>query len=185
MFAPIFQYTSQDTTQILNMDTYNNGRVNTKEFPDADARFAMFDRIAVKNRATDYREPLNNNLEDTLLSTAFFSAGNIQILQNGLRAGVYRQSGNQISIPPQNIDQLKIIMKTMFSQYAEFSPAKSVAEQVAALNTHVLNYVIPYLYNEAIAYVKYCNDQSTLVMPLELPKQTDRDFKELEYKRFF
>jgi hypothetical protein len=179
-------YTSTNTYNqgILDMKTYNNGRVNILEQPPADIKFDMFDRIAIKNRAVDYRVPMNNGWEDTKLSYAFFSAGNIQIIQNGLRAGVYELSKGKFSITPQNIDQLKVIMRTMFYQYARFSQ-EPIPEQISQINKHVLDYVIPYLYNEAIAYVKYCEDQSTLVVPLDLPKQNERDYKPLEFKRYF
>lgn len=176
--------TTKQNKNIIDMKNYNNGRVNIVEQPPADIKFAMFDRIAIKNRAVDYRAPLNNGWEDTPLSYAFFSAGNIQILQNGLRAGVYNISNGEFSIPPQNIDQLKIIMRTMFYQYASFSN-EPIPKQITQINKHVLDYIVPYLYNEAIAYVKYCQDQSTLVMPLDLPKQNERDFKPLEFKQFF
>jgi hypothetical protein len=166
------------------MNRYN-GRVNLVETPPPEVRFSIYDRISIKNRATDYRPPINNGLEEDSLSLAFFSAGNIQILQNGLRAGVYKISNGKFSIPPQNTDQLKIIMRTMFYQYGQHSLTQPIPEQIAELNRRVLEYVVPYLYNEAIAYVKYCEDQSTLAMPLDLPRQNDRDFKELEFKRFF
>ena len=35
-----------------------------------------------------------------------------------------------------------------------------------------------------MGYLKYCEDQSTLVLPLELPSQNERDFKQLEFKRW-
>lgn len=180
----IYPPTTAYNQSILDMQKYNKGRVNIMEQPPADIKFEMFDRIAIKNRAVDYRAPMNNGWEDTPLSNAFFSAGNIQILQNGLRAGVYSLSKGQFSIPPQNIDQLKIIMRTMFYQYARFS-GEPIPDQIRDINKRVLDYVVPYLYNEAIAYVKYCEDQSSLVMPLDLPKQNERDFKPLEFKRYF
>lgn len=161
-----------------------NGRVNIVEQPPTDIKFAMFERIALKNRSIDYRAPLNNGWENTPLSDAFFSAGNIQIIQNGLRAGVYKLSKGEFSIPPQNIDQIKIIMRTMFYQYARFS-RDPIPEQIKELNKHILDYIIPYLYGEAVGYVKYCEDQSSLVLPLDLPKQNERDFKQLEFNQFF
>jgi Family of unknown function (DUF5761) len=170
--------------KVLDMNRYN-GRVNLVETPPPELRFAIFDRIAIKNRATDYRTPLNNGLEESQLSYAFFSAGNIQILQNGLRAGVYSISNGKFSVPPQNIDQLKIIMRTIYYQYAQHSNSEPIPKQIEELNRRVLEYVVPYVYNEAIAYVKYCEDQSTIAMPLELPRQNDRDYKELEFRRFF
>jgi hypothetical protein len=187
MYSNASDYTKESVfhgQKILDMQRYN-GRINLVEQPPPELNFAIFDRIAVKNRATDYRQPISNGWEDTRLSATFFSAPNIQILQNGLRAGVHTVSNGKFSIPPQNIEQLKIIMRTMYYQYAQHSTTVSIAEQIRVLNKHVLDYVVPFLYNEAVAYVKYCEDQSSLIVPLELPKQNERDFKEIEFKRFF
>ncbi len=40
------------------------------------------------------------------------------------------------------------------------------------------------MYNEVEGYVKYRRDQSTLVTPLSLPQQPDRDYKQLEMKTY-
>jgi hypothetical protein len=40
------------------------------------------------------------------------------------------------------------------------------------LNKLVLDYSIPYCYNESVAYLKYIRDQSSLVVPLEREAQT-------------
>lgn len=170
--------------KILDMQRYN-GRVNIISQPDPSAAFKMQERIALKNKSTSFASALSgNDWEETLLSRAFFSAENVQILQNGLRAGVYAKSKNEIVIPPQNTDQLKIIMRSTFLQYTEHSP-KNIREQIAHLNKIVLDYVIPTVYNEAVGYLKYMQDQSSLVVPLELPLHHDREYKQLELKSWF
>jgi len=169
---------------ILNMEKYN-GRINLMELPPKDVRFQMYEKIAVKNKSTEYRDSLHGILEDSMLSRVFFSSGNVQILQNGLRAGVYEMSGQKkIVIPPQNVDNLKIIMRSMYLQYAEHRQDISITKQVEDLNKIVLDYVVPTLYNETMGYLKYIEDQSTLVQPLEIPKLVDRDFKPLEWKKW-
>ena len=169
---------------ILDMQRYN-GRVNIISQPDPDAVFKMQERIGLKNKSTSFSSALSgNDWEETVLSRAFFSAENVQILQNGLRAGVYAKSKNEIVIPPQNIDQLKIIMRSIFLQYTEHSP-KNIREQITNLNKIVLDYVIPTVYNEAVGYLKYMQDQSSLVVPLELPLHHDREYKQLELKPWF
>ena len=72
-----------------------------------------------KNKSTEYRNALAGNLENNMLSRVFFSAENVQILQNGIRAGVYKASKEEILVPPQNVDTLKIIMRSTYLQYAE------------------------------------------------------------------
>lgn len=164
---------------ILSKETLN-GRVNIVEVPHH-IQFQMQEKIAVKNKTTEYREALAGVWEDSLLSHVYFSADNIQIVQNGLRAGVYQMSGNKYVIAPQNIETLKIIMRSIYLQYAEHRK-DDIKGQVARLNKLVLDYAIPNVYNEAEGYVKYCHDQSTLVTPLELPRQSDREYKQLEMK---
>ena len=86
-------------------------------------------------------------------------------------------------IAPQNIDTIKIIMRSIYLQYAEHKP-EDITEQVERLNKFVLEYAVPNVYNELIGYLKYCRDQSTLVTPIDLPVQTDREFRQLEMKPF-
>ena len=48
------------------------------------------------------------NWENNMLSYAFFSKENIQILQNGIRAGVYNKSGGTYLISAQNQDTVRL-----------------------------------------------------------------------------
>lgn len=161
----------------------HNGRVNLIDTPNPNMQFQMQERIAVKNKATEYREAMAGVQETDLLAKVYFSSRNIQIIQNGLRAGVYKMSNNKFVIAPQNIDALKIIMRSIYLQHALNQPT-DIAGQVARLNKYVLDYAVPSVYGEAVGYEKYCEDQSTLVVPLELPRQTDRDYKEMESARW-
>jgi len=105
-------------------------------------------------------------------------------VQNGLRAGVYKMSNDKFVIAPQNIDTLKVIMRSIYLQYAEHY-ADNITGQVERLNKLVLDYAVPTVYGEAVGYMKYCQDQSSLVMPMEIPKHHDRQYKQLELKEWF
>lgn len=159
-----------------------NGRVNIAE-PSKEVWFEMKERVALKSKATDYENALTGNLESSVLSRAFFSAENIEILQNGIRSGVYKMSNSQIVVSPQNVDTLKIIMRSTYLQYAEHRK-EDIRGQIAKLNEIVLDYAVKNVYSGAVSHLKYIEDQSTLVTPLEHPTQVDRDFKQLERKRF-
>ena len=172
-----------NSQSILDLSQYN-GRVNIVEPENPDARFQMQEKNAVRNKATPYNEALTGQIENNALSQVFFSAENIQIIQNGLRAGVYKLSDNKFVIPQQNMDTLKIVMRVMFMQYAEYQPDQ-VTKQVERLNKIVLDYVIPSVYGESLGYLKYLQDQSTLVVPIQLPMQSDRVYKQLELKPWF
>ena len=171
------------TGRIIDVKNYN-GRINIIEPESPDVVFRMQERLAVKNKATEYREALTGTWENNVLSNAFFSAENIQIIQNGLRAGVYEMSAKQYVIAPQNIDTLKVIMRSIYLQYAEHYPNK-ITEQIERLNKLVLDYAVPTVYNEAVGYVKYRIDQSTLVVPLAIPQHHDRNYKQLQLKNWF
>ncbi len=170
------QYSTTPTT-ILDLAKYN-GRINIIQPPDMGIQMKMTEKIMIVNKSTDYRD---NVFEDNVLSKLFFSAENIQIIQNGIRAGVYEKSNELYIIPNQNVNNLKIIMRSTYLQYAEHKP-DGITAQVERLNKIVLDYCIPSVYNEAVGYERYCQDQSSLVVPLEQPRNHDRNYKQLELK---
>ena len=49
-----------------------NGRINIIQ-PDTNQLFAMKDKIAYDSKTTEYREALNGNWQDSILSKAYFS----------------------------------------------------------------------------------------------------------------
>lgn len=159
-----------------------NGRVNVIEEPPKDTWFRLMERTTHRNKATSFVNALQGVWEDTQFSKAYFSAENIRIIQNGIRAGVYAKSGNKFIVATPAPDAIKIIMRNIFLQYAEFSVSKPISEQIKTLNNMVLEYAIPQVYSEAVGYNRYLEDQSTLVQPLELPMKSDRVYKQLETK---
>jgi hypothetical protein len=151
----------------------SNGRVNILT-PDITNLFAMYDKIPA-NQCVTFRDATLGQWEETLLSKAFFSKENIQILQNGIRAGVYNMSNGQLTIGPQDCDSLKIIMRSMFLSHAT-NQCNNVVEQIESLNKMVLDYCIPRVFSEAQGYMKYLFDVSTLAVPLDTPKmESQRD----------
>ena len=176
-------YTVDEYKRILNRERYN-GRVNIAEPEDPTIVFRMSEKIAIKNKSVEYRDALEGNWEYNVIAQVYFSAGNMQIIQNALRAGVYQMSKNTIVVPPQNVDALRVIMRSIYLQYAQHY-ADRITQQVEELNQYVLNYSVPFVYNEAVAYKKYLEDQSTLVMPMENPIHHDRNYKQLELKPWF
>jgi len=162
--------------------SYLNGRVNIKT-PNTSNLFAMYDKIPA-NQCTTYRNPTEGLWDDTALSNAFFSKENIKIIQNGIRAGVYYKSKGQYTIGPQDCDSLKIIMRSIFLQYAA-NIKNDVVEQVQQLNQMVLNYCIQQVYGEAQGYMKYISDVSTLAVPIAHPVMASNTDRELEWKGWF
>jgi hypothetical protein len=176
-----FDYLDANRT-ILNPNNIN-GRIDLVTPPSPEIAFQMQERIAVKNNATEYRNALSGIWESNILSDLFFSEKNVQTIQNGLRAGVYKMSNSEFVIGPQNIDTLKVIMRSIYLQYAQHA-INNVTAEIEKLNKLVWDYAVPSVYNEAVGYMKYCLDQSTIVQPLALPRHVDRVYKQLELKHW-
>jgi hypothetical protein len=164
------------------MNKVNNGRIDIKS-PNTSALFEMYDKIPA-NQCVTFRNPTEGLWTDTYLSQAFFSQQNIQIIQNGIRAGVYHRSNGQYTIGPQDCDSLKIVMRSVYLQHAANQP-DNITQQVVELNKIVLNYCIQQVYSEAQGYMKYIDDASTLVVPIAHPIMADNSDRELEFKRWF
>ena len=143
----------------------------------------MSDRIPVK-QASSFRDAMNGNWYNTPLSTTFFSKENINILQNGIRAGVYQKSNGQYLVGLQSYDELKIVMRGVFLQNSKNLP-HNIPQQIEALNAIVLEYCIKQVYGEAESYMKYKRDASTLVVPLSNPVLSSTKSKQLFLKNFF
>ncbi len=164
------------------MDKVNNGRVDIKS-PNTSTLFEMYDKIPANQCAT-FRNPTEGLWTDSPLSQTFFSQQNIQILQNGIRAGVYHKSNGQYTIGQQDCDSLKIVMRSVFLQNSANQP-NNITQQVVELNKIVLNYCIQQVYSEAQGYMKYIDDASTLVVPIAHPVMANNSDRELEFKTWF
>jgi hypothetical protein len=164
------------------MNKVNNGRVDIKS-PNTSALFQMYDKIPA-NQCVTFRNATEGLWTDTSLSQAFFSEQNIQIIQNGIRAGIYQISNGQYVIGPQDCDSLKIIMRSVYLQHAVNQPT-NIPNQIAELNKIVLNYCIQQVYSEAQGYIQYINDASTLVVPIAHPVMASQNDRQLELKPWF
>lgn len=165
-----------------NIHNTLNGRVDIKT-PNTSKLFSMYDKIPAHQVST-FRNPTEGLWNNTPLSMAFFSRENIQIIQNGIRAGVYERSNRQYVVGEQDNDALKIIMRSVFLQYAS-NQGTRIPEQVHELNKMVLNYCVEQVFSEAQGYLKYLNDASTLVVPIAHPVMPDNSDRELYFKGWF
>ncbi len=164
------------------MNRVSNGRIDIQS-PDTRSLFNMYDKIPA-HQCTTYRNPLEGQWDDSTLSNAYFSKENIQIIQNGIRAGVYKQSNNQYVVAPQDCDSLKIVMRSIYLQYSANLPG-NVSGQIEALNQMVLNFCIQQVYSEAKGYMKYLSDASNMYVPIAHPVLAKDDDKELILKPWF
>jgi len=165
------------------MNRTNNGRVDIKT-PNTSELFKLYDKIPNNNKCPSFRNAVEGIWTPNALSNAFFSNKNIEILQNGIRAGIFYRSNGQYVIGPQDCDPLKIVMRSVYLQHAANQP-NNISHQIAELNKIVLNYCIQQVYSEAQGYMKYIDDVSTLVVPMSHPVMATQDDKLIEFKRWF
>ena len=109
---------------------------------------------------------LRGNWESTPLSDSFFSPANVDRIQMLIRKGVYDQSKPKgYVIDKQSADELKIIMRAIYYQYARNLPS-NIGDQVADLNEKVVNWCVPHILSAVDHYQFYLNDISQMPVPL-------------------
>lgn len=121
------------------------------------------DTSVERNFQTDM---LRGNWEKTSVSEGFFSAENVELLQNRIRKAVFdRSQPKGYVIDKQSVEELKIIMRAIFLQYARNLP-KDIPEQIEDLNTKVIDWSVPHILSAVDHYHFYINDISHLPVPM-------------------
>ena len=153
--------------------TLFNGRVNlmTSNVSNEMNAFMLQDRIPVKTN--DYNDALQGEIYNTELSKVYFSRENQEIVQNGLRKGVYDMSKGKYLIDRQDPEVIQMEMRSIYMEHSNHN-VENITQQVQALNEIVLSYFIPKAFNEVEAYLKYKRDISTIAQPIAHPIQTKR-----------
>jgi len=113
--------------------------------------------------------PVENSIrtiqEESLLSKAFFSKKNLNIIQNAIRKNVFDLNSGKYIVDKQSDIELEIIMRSMFLQYSE-NRTDDIAQQITALNDYVVQYSVPIVNSNLHQYLQYKKDVSTLTVPL-------------------
>jgi hypothetical protein len=157
-----------------------NGRIDFEVVENGTPIFLQ-DKIVNSNK-TNY-DNLKFTQQNSPLAYLFFSNKNAQIIQNGLRAGVYNMSEKKYIIDEQNTDHLNIIMRAIFLQNSKNQP-DNLTQQIEELNQLVIDYCVPKLYSEVQGYINYKRDASSLAVPFDNPISEYTD-KTLELQKFF
>ena len=128
---------------------------------------------------------LRGNWESTPISSAFFSSSNVERIQQLIRKGVYdRSQPKGYVIDDQSVDELKIIMRAIYYQYAKNLPF-GIPDQVAELNQLVVNWSAPHILSAVDHYHYYLKDISNLPVPMAQPQNLSRaGSKSLPFNQF-
>ncbi len=90
----------------------------------------------------------------TLLSNLFFSAKNIEIIQNGIRYAVWSQTKEKAVIGRQPNTELVIVMRGVYLDQARHLP-NYIPEQIAELNEITIKKVVPTIISNIEQYRGY------------------------------
>lgn len=137
-----------------------SGRVDIKEH-NPQVPFVMFseDKNAVIFSSRE-GEAIRSVHSKNPVSSLFFSRKNVDVLQDGIRYGVYKATNGTYVISRQSDTELQIIMREVYMQHGKFIPY-NVIDQVRDLNAHVLDFCIPRIVQEINMYQKYKHDIGT------------------------
>jgi hypothetical protein len=102
------------------------------------------------------------------LSAPFFSTENINRVQNMIQQEVIAKSGGKYRIDRQSDDELFLIMRSYYLQYARNDP-DHVQEELDSLNLRVIAYASDRIMVEIGAFKQYRADQENFPAPISNP----------------
>ena len=166
-----------------------NGRVNLDPRPSAGGFLDNPSAGGFGYRTSvgqhDSQDLLRGNWGDTVLSKTFFSPENVRVLQNAIRKEVYdRSKEKRWVIDEQSADELQIVMRSLFLQYAK-NLEYDVPGQVKDLNDLVIEWCVPRIMSEIGMYEYYLKDISKMPTPMDRPVSlSSAGTKSLPFRKF-
>jgi hypothetical protein len=138
----------------------------------------------------DLHSKINNTIE-TPLSRSFFSAQNVQDIQNEILIRVRDET--KINISHQDESQLLTLMRNVMNTNGEFHATSSeesrlghtIQEKLIFLNHKVVRSATDNIKLGIISYLKYIKDASSLPEPIPRAQMMSTDNSMEMNKRFF
>lgn len=151
--------------------------------PNKTAVFTLSDRIPI-DHTVSFRDALTKDIYNNknTLYDHFFNDSNINTLQFEIQRGVKQMSNNQYNVGKQNEDQLKMIMNSIFVENSR-NQNTDAAAAIKNLNTLVLQYAIPQVFNSVESHIKYKRDITNIATPMSNPVMTTKN-KQLRQHRW-
>jgi hypothetical protein len=106
----------------------------------------------------------NNDNYTDLMSEAFFSAENMDIIQNMLIKNVFYKSNETLRINKIKNETLIQVMNSMWTNHCRFLPY-NLKEQIRDINQIVSDYLVPLLITESEFYFNYLRDSNRTELP--------------------
>lgn len=111
----------------------------------------------------------DDNYQGYILEDVFFMKENIEILQKQIILDVFKLSNKKYHIKEQNAEDLNIVMKFIFNEYAQHLPF-NIKEQIRELNNKVSNHVSIDIVKNLESHEKYMIDSTTQPTLLDRPQ---------------
>jgi hypothetical protein len=112
-----------------------------------------------------------NECEISDLPNGFFSDENIKLINNKLILEVYKKTNGDYKIRAQSSEQLLIVMRYIFHEYARHLPY-DIKGQISELNCRVVSEILPNVITNAQQHIGYLRDIEKIRDPLPLPIST-------------
>ena len=151
------------------IDNINNGLLHNVSVPHN-----------IKSTTNNGSNPIFNNsntlikgiIEESTLSSEFFSTKNIQALQNSIRFNVHNQT-NKI-IDNQSTNELLTIMRSIFLQFSD-STVNSIdfLSHILGLNQQVSDFAVSQINTQITQFDGYIQKLSRLPTPIDPPVKVD------------
>lgn len=142
----------------------NTGRVQTTNNDNYDAfkLYREYTNIGTNNFST---EAVTNIHMKNELSNIFFSDLNINAIQDAIRYYVWKKSCHKFVIDKQNENEIKIVMRAVYLEYAQHKPT-GILQQIKDLNMRVIDYCTSRILQEIGMYIYYKKDINQIPDPL-------------------
>lgn len=112
--------------------------------------------------------------DSTTISQIFYSDKNIETINKQIVLTVFKKTNGKIRIPFQSRDDLKVVMRWVYINYARNLPFK-IKEQIITLNNEVVCQTVPNLITAANQYLDYLDDIEKPLEPLPRPVNASMD----------
>ena len=160
----------------------NNGRVsdinvtsNVQRPKPKDALSQLIKRGDVIMKQDNQSTAVKGIVDETALSTIYFSEVNTNIIQQTLRYKVYEKT--KMIVDYQSSEALYIVMRSILLQHANFRvDGSDLAFEIRKLNFYVIKYCVDEVSANVLQYKGYIKDVGKLPDPMLRPKPADDDF---------
>ena len=129
--------------------------------------------LMLQSHPDDFKKLSQNMLSgvqtESILSKVYFHQKNIDLIQKQIITRVFRDTNGDYLIESQNIEDLQIVMRSIFLQHAEHLP-NNIKNQIRKLNTLTVDSIVPDIISELRMHDSYIKRAFGPMELMDLPK---------------